>query len=352
MSKRKQGWLGLLVGLMVLPGMALAADDKPDDAAVLFVSNQEGAQSIYSASLNDGAIVRLTDPAHSDMDPRWSPDRQRIAFVSRRDGNGDIYLMDADGSNQQRLTHSERMDFMPQWHPSGDYLAFTSSRVSPRGVFLLDLATGEARLLSEAVRSPEALRWSPDGGQLAVIARPGGEGGNAIMVIDLEDDGHSILVPNDRHAGNVQSLAWHPSGDYLAYTASTDNRREVQLYVLHVQEGHSEQVASAPGNVRGFPVWSTDGDWLVYASTATPAPEETKTNIYASRFPDDGRPVTVATLDGQLAQPVWLPNDGGEVVFVSQKGGAAELFRGRVDGAEPSLVFAQPAYMHSPRTGQ
>lgn len=351
-SQRERGWLSIVFGLMVLPGMALAGDEPTDDSAVLFVSNEEGAQSIYTAGLEDGAITRLTDPAHSDMDPRWSPDRRQIAFVSRRDGNGDIFLMDADGGNQQRLTHSERMDFMPQWHPSGDYLAFVSSRVSPRGVFLLDIATGEERLFSEAVRSPEALRWSPDGGQLAVIARSEGGGGNAILVIDSEEGSHGVLVPSNRHAGNVQSLAWHPSGDYLAYTASTNNRREVRLYVLDVEEGRSEQVASAPGNVRGFPVWSADGGWLVYASTATPAPEETKTNIYASRFPDDGRSITVATLDGQLAQPVWLPGDGGEVVFVAQKGGAAELFRSRIEGAEPSLVFAQPAYMHSPRTGQ
>lgn len=346
------GWLGMLLALMVLPGTALAGGVSSTPSSVLFVSDHEGAQNIYSVRLEDGAISRLTDTAHSDFDPRWSPDHQKIAFVSRREGNGDIFVMDADGANQQRVTFSDRMDFMPQWHPSGDYLAFVTSRISPRGIFLLELATGKKRLLSEAVRDPEALRWSPDGRQLAVIARPDGASGNAVLMIDFEHGDHKIVVPSDRHAGDVRSIVWHPSGEYLAYTASTERRREVRLYVLDTNTGRSEHVASAPGNVRGFPVWTDNGDWLVYASTRSPAPEETKTSIYASRFPDNSRSVNIASIEGQLDQPVWQPGDIGEVIFVARKGNIASLLRNRIEGAEPSLVLALPAYLHSPRTGQ
>jgi TolB protein len=52
-----------------------------------------------------------------DYRVEWSLAGNKILFVSNRDGNNEIYSMNADGSDQLRLTYNPADDHSPVWSP-------------------------------------------------------------------------------------------------------------------------------------------------------------------------------------------------------------------------------------------
>ncbi|MCE9668860.1 tolB protein precursor protein [Myxococcus stipitatus] len=88
----------------------------PDGQRLAYVSRSpDGLSRIWSVPVEGGAPVALTDGAHRDDMPAWSPDGKYLAFVSERAGNVDLFLMRADGSGQTRLTTAEAPDWLPRW---------------------------------------------------------------------------------------------------------------------------------------------------------------------------------------------------------------------------------------------
>jgi dipeptidyl aminopeptidase/acylaminoacyl peptidase len=59
--------------------------------------------------------VVLSPNLARDGKPSWSPDGTKIVFWSERDGDQEIYSMNADGSNPTRLTNSPGDDVAPDW---------------------------------------------------------------------------------------------------------------------------------------------------------------------------------------------------------------------------------------------
>ena len=48
----------------------------------------------------------------------------KILFVSNRDGNQEIYTMNPDGTNQQRLTNSAENEHIANWSPDGSKILY------------------------------------------------------------------------------------------------------------------------------------------------------------------------------------------------------------------------------------
>ncbi|HEY0680203.1 MAG TPA: hypothetical protein VGD17_18085, partial [Chitinophagaceae bacterium] len=56
----------------------------------------------------------------------------RILFVSNRDGNDEIYSMESDGSDVTRLTFNNVPDGRASWSANGNHIAFASGPVGSR----------------------------------------------------------------------------------------------------------------------------------------------------------------------------------------------------------------------------
>ncbi len=103
----------------------------------------------------DGTGQRqLTDDAHRDLWPRWSPDGQRIAFTSNRTGSSEIWAIRQDGSGLQQLSRTPGAHY-GIWSSDGAHLAFSVHR--PRNDGLLIRVGGAPH-----EQTPQAIASLPD----------------------------------------------------------------------------------------------------------------------------------------------------------------------------------------------
>ena len=99
----------------------------PDGTRLLFHSDREGDDQIYTIGVDGSSRSRLTS-GPANWGGSWSADGQTIAFNSNRTGRLQIFTMLPDGSNQRRLLTSNADDWLPSWSPDGTKIAFNSNR--------------------------------------------------------------------------------------------------------------------------------------------------------------------------------------------------------------------------------
>ncbi|MBU1106502.1 MAG: hypothetical protein KKB51_07555 [Candidatus Riflebacteria bacterium] len=67
-------------------------------AEIVFCGNSDNQFDLYRADLKSGQISRLTDTDAEELMPAVSPDGQRLVFVSDRDGANSLYMMSLSGT--------------------------------------------------------------------------------------------------------------------------------------------------------------------------------------------------------------------------------------------------------------
>lgn len=114
---------------------------------------------IFSASLANGGLVRLTQSPGYDAECSYSPDGSRILFVSDRDGDPDIYVMNADGSDVRQLTDAPGYDGGPFFSPDGAWIAYRTDRLEKDMLQIHVMrADGSGDV---AVTSGKGVHWAP-----------------------------------------------------------------------------------------------------------------------------------------------------------------------------------------------
>ena len=106
-------------------------DDKfaikiPNSNRILFVSNKDGDDEIYSMDSDGKNVKQLTNNEDKDFLPAISPNGLEIVFTSQRDLKDELYKMNIDGSNQIRITNNDRLNNEANWSPDGKKIAFLS----------------------------------------------------------------------------------------------------------------------------------------------------------------------------------------------------------------------------------
>src|SRR5450432_2857715 len=79
-------------------------------------------------SIADGKIVPLTDGAHYDNFPKWSPKGDVIMFTTDRDADFELYTIRPDGAGLRRITNSPGNDAHSVWSNDGEWVVFSSGR--------------------------------------------------------------------------------------------------------------------------------------------------------------------------------------------------------------------------------
>lgn len=221
----------------------------PDGRQIAFTRNEDVGEfttftdnDVFVMDADGGNVRQLTPErdGSSSSQPAWSPDGRHIAYVRGQStasevvaatalAFGEVRVMDAEGGETTTLTRDEP-DATPAWSPDGREIVFVrghdlNKASGDMDIFIVDVAGGTARPLTRTPHSLEsAPTWSPDGSRVAFARSWSGSaftGKAAIVVINHDGSGESLLLEHKLYSETSYGLSWSPDGRSIALETGT-----------------------------------------------------------------------------------------------------------------------------------
>ncbi|HWO64097.1 MAG TPA: DPP IV N-terminal domain-containing protein, partial [Umezawaea sp.] len=346
--------IDLYTAIWVLPaggGQArrLTGDDQdatrphfsPDSKSLVFQSYRDGNYHLWTVGVDGGALRQLTTGRDDHREPRFSPDGTRIAFSGDAGGGSyDLWVFDLRTGQKTRLTSTDLDEGEPSWSSDGSRLLCT---VDGTAIDAVDLSGGRQRLVEPVVDTRLfGPGYAPNGALTYTTLRGG--------VTELVVDGRPVTKGEDLFGFPV---AWTGAGTVL-YTAdgglrtrdlAAGTRSSVPFdatvdYRRHENRRAKRNVSShASQPVRGIagPVLSPDGKSVAFRALNA-----------LWLLPVGGRPRKVVDDGFFNSDPDWHP-DGTALVYASDRGGTAALWRHDLATGEQTRLTNLPGAQITPR---
>ena len=282
-------------------------------STIVFVSNRDGNEELYSINPDGTGLTRLTDNLGTDKEPDWSPDGNQIAYTSNHTGVNEIYVMNADGTNQHPLAAG----FNPLWSPDGTMIVFHTPPINPVAVtpdLSIMYADGSGqRVLMAVDMFGEGLSvetWMPDSQNLIIDSTKfrGGNMGNGVCLLPISTGIPQCPLPGWMGAGGsaLSEFTFTRDGQHVIFYDSVVNQ-----YYTSGPDGSNllpltDYVCNESGC--GLSTWSPDGQFTVVSNS-----ENGNEEIYViSR--DGSSKVNLTNNPFADNDPVWSPTGTGQTV--------------------------------------
>ncbi len=229
----------------------------PETGKIVFVSDRDGNDEIYSMNYDGSGVTRLTDNTAQDGSPDWSPDGSKIAFSSNLTGDFEIYVMNSDGSGLVQVTTLGDC-FQPQWSPDGTHIAFVWQGYDSIVYTIHPDGTGLFQVTYPPEIQADSPYWTPDGSKIAFISPVPTPG------IYTENPDGTGLTPVLEVSG-LAYFAWSPDGNRIVLSLPAPPNYNFDLYLYDL----STQVTTRLTNTQfthNSVDWSPDGNYLVFHS--------------------------------------------------------------------------------------
>ena len=129
--------------------------------------------------------------------------------------------------------------------------------------------------------------------------------------------------------------AWSPDGSRIAFVTDRDGNYE--LYVADADGGNARRVTTTPDLTEVSPVWTTDGQKIVYAAQASGG----RTQIRIVNVDGTGGRALTTDAQGANVDPAVSP-DGQLIAFTSTRDGNYETYVMGLDGANQRAALVSP----------
>jgi TolB protein len=243
---------------------SVALDSTPNAASpqevILLAMEENGYAHLFLYLPLQLPLTRLTYGDWDDIDPALSPDGGKVAFASNRDGQWDLYVLEILTGEILRLTDTPEYEASPSWSPDNQWLACERYQDENLEIAIVSLVNPEQEIifLTQDPAFDHSPAWAPDGRHVAYVSNRAGN--NDIWLADLDKTGEDRILNLSRTPGASESQpVWTTDGHYLAWASSAQNIGYSGIYVWDAIQPERAAVWIGEGD---FPAWNTDGDKL------------------------------------------------------------------------------------------
>ncbi len=226
-------------------GSWLSLDVSPDGHTIVF----DLLGDLYTLPITGGQADTLTSGVPFDAQPRFSPDGKKILFVSDRNGGQNMWTVDLDSKDMKQLTKGKHNRYeSPSWSPDGKYVAVSKGegRFGPTKMWLQHVDGGSGVGL---VKSPDNLRtlgaaFTPDGRYIWHAQRTGTWQYNANMPqyqLAVYDRKTGIRSTRTYRYGSAFRPTISPDGKWLVY--GTRHEAQTGLRIREMATGEERWLA-------------------------------------------------------------------------------------------------------------
>jgi len=285
----------------------------PDGDQIAYVKRSDGHTLWIAGPLGEDPRVLLSTPDSQIVSFTWSADSRRIAFI-RVTGElvspTEVALESCDrtGGNRREILASKQLigafGIRGAWGISDiawlrdGRLFFELSERAPNVNFTnlwfmhVDSATGSPsgppiRVTNESGVSLHSLYGSADGRRLTFLKTRGVE---LTRFAAIEKGGFQLGAPQALSGDNWQKWqeGWTPDSSSIVYRSNPQGRRGIYTQNIHT---HETQALIVGSEFYDFPVFTSDGKWLLFSQS--PATDRYGKSTVIMRMPAKGGPPTV-----------------------------------------------------------
>jgi len=193
-------------------------------------------------------------------DPRIAKDGQSVVYVrnfmdrmhDRRRSN--LWRVES-GGEQRPLTTGLENHRSPRFSPDGEKLLYTSGEDGSTQLYVRWLDTGQTARLTQLPSTPRGLTWSPDGRHVAFE-----------MFVEEKPERFVELPKEPEGAEWAEKPIEIDEIVYRTDGGGYSDEGHDQIFVLSAEGGTARQVTSGAFHHQGPPVWTPDGQALVFAA--------------------------------------------------------------------------------------
>lgn len=289
--------------LVVLLALAVGRG-LPVEAQIAYAARFGSEQKfdLYLMNVPRQLVIQLTHDTYNHIAPEWSPDGEQLAFISNRNGFEYLYLASLNTGDQRPLSFAPVSRSQPLWSPDGKSILYLSLESGYPALTIYDVHTAASRPLLNHDISFYIPDWSPDNQHITFISDRSTYGGLDIFSLDVLS---GSIQPYLTTQGHDLSLAWSPDGRYLLYTLD-------QLPPSIFLWDTLEQVFLAldtPVSPNSVPDWSSDGRMLIYTAFIGGGDMGIYQLDISNCLPRQQTctPILLTPLPGIYASPKWRP---------------------------------------------
>ncbi|PWF42875.1 S9 family peptidase [Massilia glaciei] len=315
-----------------------------------------------------------------DSAPRWSPDGNHLAFLRQGEKDGkptppQLWLMALAGGAPRQLTHLAKGAGNPVWSPDGKSIAFLSTTNEADTALSACLAReGADQKTCSPIRQSDVqvitrAVYRANGAGYIDFRRPA-----HLWRVDVAPD--AAAAPRQLTFGQheAREIAWAPDGKRIYFVAdrsipTAHFKPSVHtIYAVPAAGGVAGEVMRFAGRINGLAI-SPSGDRLAFiASTNAPVQSHSRSNLWVAALGGAPRNVTAGydwdigagiisdqsapRAGGPGAAPLWSA-DGRSVTVVVAKRGRANLERFDLhDGSISALTTGDQAVLRYSSNGR